>query len=588
MSALPRQEIINRRMPIVVFFLATISGLLLFAVSRYQWLPPEVQREFLLRGQANVSSVRRLPAERGLIFDRQGQPLAFNTIEYEIGVSPNLITRDKRLDVARQLGVILQRDEYELLQLLNSNTSWQLIARPVSAQIGQQIADLNIFGLIINPLSKRFYPQGELMSQVLGFVIESNDNTRGAMGVEGSYNQTLAGRTLQEQVSAIPFGLPSDTKPTGQRGMSLVLTIDRDIQFWVEEELRRALEQTGATRGTVIVMNPRNGDILAMASLPSFDPNNFIRVSDPALLRNPAISETYEPGSVMKVLTIAAALEQGVITRDWTYNDQGVLTVGGINVRNWDRRAYGLVDVTTLLVDSLNVGAATVAMSMGTDEFYSRMRAFGIGQPTRVDLTGEEAGIMKVPGDPDWSEANLATNSYGQGLSVTPLQMLTAVNAIANDGLMMQPRIVYQIIDGDKVIDAQPSALGRVISKQTADIVTEMMVQVVEREGGVARARVNGYTIAGKTGTAEIPSPTGYETGPNSSIVTFVGFLPADDPHISVLIKLDRPNEYWGSIVAAPVFRQVAERLVILLGIPNDQTRQLLQADGGRVNSGGR
>ncbi len=588
MSALPRQEIINRRMPIVVFFLATISGLLLFAVSRYQWLPPEVQREFLLRGQANVSSVRRLPAERGLIFDRQGQPLAFNTIEYEIGVSPNLITRDKRLDVARQLGVILQRDEYELLQLLNSNTSWQLIARPVSAQIGQQIADLNIFGLIINPLSKRFYPQGELMSQVLGFVIESNDNTRGAMGVEGSYNQTLAGRTLQEQVSAIPFGLPSDTKPTGQRGMSLVLTIDRDIQFWVEEELRRALEQTGATRGTVIVMNPRNGDILAMASLPSFDPNNFIRVSDPALLRNPAISETYEPGSVMKVLTIAAALEQGVITRDWTYNDQGVLTVGGINVRNWDRRAYGLVDVTTLLVDSLNVGAATVAMSMGTDEFYSRMRAFGIGQPTRVDLTGEEAGIMKVPGDPDWSEANLATNSYGQGLSVTPLQMLTAVNAIANDGLMMQPRIVYQIIDGDKVIDAQPSALGRVTSKQTADIVTEMMVQVVEREGGVARARVNGYTIAGKTGTAEIPSPTGYETGPNSSIVTFVGFLPADDPQISVLIKLDRPNEYWGSIVAAPVFRQVAERLVILLGIPNDQTRQLLQAEGGRVNSGGR
>lgn len=588
MSALPRQDIINSRMPIVIFFLATISGLLLFAVSRYQWLPPEVQREFLLRGQANVSSVRRLPAERGLIFDRQGQPLAFNTIEYEIGVSPNLVTRDRRLDVARQLGVILQRDEFELLQLLNTNTSWQLIARPVNAQIGQQIADLNIFGLIINPLSKRFYPQGELMSAILGFVIESNDNTRGAMGVEGSYNQTLAGRTLQEEVSAIPFGLPTDTKPTGQRGMSLVLTIDRDIQFWVEEELRIAIAQTGATRGTIIVMNPRNGDILAMASLPTFDPNNFIRVSDPNLLRNPAVSEAYEPGSVSKVLTVAAALEQGVITREWTYNDQGTLTVGGINVRNWDRRAHGLVDTTTLLVDSLNVGAATVAMAMGTDEFYARMRAFGMGQATRVDLTGEEAGIMRVPGDSDWSESNLATNSYGQGVTVTPLQMLTAINAIANDGLMMQPRIVYQIIDGDKVIDSQPSALGRVISKQTADIVTEMMVQVVEHEGGVARARVNGYTIAGKTGTAEIPSPTGYETGANSSIVTFVGFLPADDPQISILIKLDRPNEYWGSIVAAPVFRQLAERLVILMGIPNDQTRLLLQAEGGRISSGGR
>jgi cell division protein FtsI/penicillin-binding protein 2 len=583
MGTLSRQDTINRRVPFVIGFLVFVSGALLIAVSRYQWLPPSVQREFLLRGEQNVSTFRRLPAERGVIYDRDGEPLAFNTIEYEIGVSPNLIVDSRKIEVARQLAVILQRDELELLNLLDNNSSWQLIARPVNAQIGQQIADLNLFGVIINPMSKRYYPQGILASQLIGFVIpDNNDTTRGAMGVEGYYNQALAGRTLEEEVSNIPFVLPDDTRQTAQRGMDLVLTIDRDLQFWVETELQNAITNTGSTKGTIILMDPRNGDILAMASYPTFDPNNFKEVSDPSLLSNPAIGETYEPGSVMKVLTVAAALEQGVITPQWTYNDTGRLDVGGITVQNWDRNAYGVVDTTTLLVNSLNVGATTVALNMGKDEFYMRLRAFGIGVPTRVDLPGEEAGILKVPGDPDWSESNLATNSYGQGVSVTPLQMLTAVSAIANDGLMMQPRIVKQIIAGDQVINSQPSALRRVISKETADIVTQMMVSVVEDENGVGRARVDGYTIAGKTGTAEIPSPTGYEA--DSSKVTFIGFFPADDPQVAVLVKLDRPTEYWGSMVAAPVFHDLAQRLIILMGIPSDQVRLQLENSGGEVS----
>jgi cell division protein FtsI/penicillin-binding protein 2 len=580
--AISRQDVINRRVPFVIGFLIVISGLLLVAVSRYQWLPPSVEREFLARGRSNVSELRRLPAERGIIYDRDGQPMAFNTIEYEVGLSANLITSDRRVEVARQLAVILNLDEMSILEKLNTNAPWQLLARPVSADVGRRVAELKILGVVLNPIQKRYYPQGELASQVLGFVIpDNNDVTKGAMGVEGYYNQALAGRTLEEQITNIPFVLPDDRRTNAQRGMGLVLTIDRDLQFWVETELRAAMEQTGSTRGTIILMNPRNGDILAMASLPTFDPNNFVRVEDPALLKNPAISETYEPGSVMKVLTVAAALEMRAITPDWTYNDTGGLDVGGIRVRNWDRAAHGVTDVTGLLVQSLNVGAATVALEMGADEFYTRMRAFGMGVPTRVDLPGEEAGIMRVPGDPDWSEANLATNSYGQGMAVTPLQMLTAINAIANDGLMMQPRVVSQIIDGDQVINSQPSALGRVISKETADLVTQMMVRVVEDEGGAGLARVPGYTIAGKTGTAEIPSATGYEA--NASIVTFVGFFPADNPQVSVLVKLDRPRDYWGSRVAAPVFSTLAKRLVILMGIPNDQVRQQLQA----ISAGG-
>jgi cell division protein FtsI/penicillin-binding protein 2 len=463
---------------------------------------------------------------------------------------------------------------------LLTNSSWEQIARPVTADVGQAIAELDLLGVIINPLSQRSYPQTQLAAPVIGFVIEDNDNTRGALGVEGSYNDQLAGRVIDQEVSNIPFEIPLETRETRQRGMDVVLTIDRDIQFWAETELQRALEQYNSPRGAILIMDPRNGDILAMASAPTFDPNNFIQVEDPALLRNSTISDSYEPGSVMKVLTVAGALEKGVITPEWTYTDQGRLDIGGITVENWDDRAYGLVDTTTALVRSLNVGMATIAIQMGPEDFYAMLGAFGIGQPTRVDLPGEEAGILKVPGD-DWSESDLATNSFGQGVSVTPLQMLTAVNAIANDGLMMQPRVVRQIVDGDQVINAQPSA-RRAISAETARIVADMMVRVVEDPNGAPLARLDGYTIAGKTGTAQIPTPTGYSQ--NESITTFVGFFPADDPQVSVLIMLDRPNGYWGSQTAAPVFRRLAERLVILMGIPNDEIRRNLREEGGVVN----
>lgn len=580
-SPVDQRETINNRLSVVIAALVITSALLVLALARYQWLSPDVEREFLLRGQANTSAIRRLPAERGVIYDRSGQPLAFNVLQYEVGVSPSLVTDARTL--ARELGTILNTDEYAIFERITSDVPWVQIARPVPAEQGQQIAELDNIAVRIDPLSKRFYPQGSLASQVIGFVIEDGDGTLGALGIEARYNDQLAGRALDQEVSTIPFSLPTDPDRS-QRGMDVVLTIDRDLQYWVESELARVIQEQDAAGGTVIVMDPRRGDILAMASLPTFDPNDFVNVSDPSLLRNTAVSGIYEPGSVMKVLTVAGALEQGVVTRDWTYNDQGLLEVGGVRVQNWDRQAYGATDLTSALVDSLNVGMATVALEMGPERFYSALRAFGIGQPTRIDLAGEEAGILKVPGDPDWSESDLATNSYGQGVSVTPIQMITAVAAIANDGLMMQPRIVQQWLDGDKVVNAQPAALGRAVSPQTAALVTEMMTRVVTE--GVDNVVIPGYSIAGKTGTAQIPAPLGYETGPKSSIASFIGFLPADDPQVVVLIKIDRPVGYWGSEVAAPMFRRLAERLVILLDIPTDAVRQNLANQGGVVGGG--
>lgn len=573
-----QQEIIRRRLPIVIVGLIVAALVLLVRLASFQFqLPPEVVS--YLEGLRNSGYTRtlELAAARGVIYDRNGEPLAVNTLEYQIGVSPNLVSNPQ--DLAVQLASVLGLNERETYERIISDRPWVLLAPRVSAEVGQRIADLNLGAAVtMSPIPRRSYPQGTLASQVVGFV---GGDLRGYYGVEGYYHEQLAGRTRDEQVSNIPFDIPqNDLEP--DRGSSIVLTIDRDVQFVAESELLRAISETGAIRGTIIVMDPRNGEILAMASFPSFDPNAYFNIEDPSVLRNIAVADNYEPGSVMKVITVAAAIEHGVITPDFVYNDQGALSVGGITVRNWDRAAHGVVDATQILVESLNVGAATISTMMGPDLYYEALADFGFGRRTGVDLQGEEAGTMYTPGHPDWSESMLATNSFGQGIAVTPLQMLTAVNAIANSGLMMQPHVVYQIVDGDRVYNAQPAALGRPISASTAQILTNMMVEVV-RSGLDDAASVPGYTVAGKTGTAEIPTPIGYEQ--NASIVTFVGFLPADSPQISVLVRLDRPRDYWASLVAAPVFQRLAERLVVLLEIPPDDVRFQLAAQGGSVTN---
>lgn len=578
----PQQQTIQTRLPFVIIFLISMAGFLLIQLANFQFYPREVAQELELRSAASSNAIRRIPAERGLIYDRDGESLAFNALQYGVGVSPNLVADPRRL--ATELALILERDEFELYQILTSDENWVLVDRPIQAEQGQAIADLDEISMTIDPIPRRFYPQGSLAGHIIGFVIE--EGLQGSMGVEGSYNDTLAGRVLDQTVSNIPFDLPEED-PTEQRGQDIVLTIDRDIQFWVETELFLAINQTGSTRGSIIVMDPRNGDILAMASYPEFDPNNFIDIEDPDLLRNPAITDVYEPGSVMKVLTVASALEKGTITPDWTYNDQGRLELGGIVIENWDNNAYGVVDVSQVLIRSLNIGVTNIALEMGTDDFYSMMRSFGLGLRTGIDLYNEQSGIIKVPGDSDWSESDLGTNSFGQGVAVTPIQMITAFAAIANDGIMRQPRIVKQIITDEGVQEAQPITIRRVVSEETANIVTDMLVRTVNE--GVPQAILPGYTIAGKTGTAEIPTAISYEQGANSSITSFIGFLPADDPEVVVMVKLDRPDDYWGSEVAAPVFKRLADRLVILLEIPVDDIRRGLATsslDGVETTSG--
>lgn len=576
MQTYPQQEIFRKRLPIVVAMLLVVSGILLVRLISFQFpLDPAVDAYLRNLRDSGYGRTLSLAGARGNIYDRHGETLAVNTLEYRIGVSPSLVA-DPRLTATR-LSTILGLNELDLYEAITSDQIWVRIAPSVSAELTQRVRALGLPELTFDAVPRRSYPQGSVASQILGFV---GGDLRGYYGIEGHYNDQLAGQVYQANVSNIPFVVPI-TDWQQERGRDVVLTIDRDVQFVAESELLDAINTYGAVSGSVIVMNPRNGDILAMASYPSFDPNTYFNVADEKLLANPAISEQYEPGSTFKVVVMAAALETGTITPDWGYNDTGQIVVGGQTISNWNRQSFGYSNATQVLVNSLNVGMATISTMMGTTNFYTMMDKFGIGKATGIDLEGEQNGTMYVPGDEHWSESNLGMNAFGQGIAMTPLQLITAVSAIANDGLMMQPRVVHEIVEGNQVFETRPVTLGRPISAETAHTVRDMMVSVVN-EGLDGRASLPGYTIAGKTGTAEIATPIGYLDG--ASIGSFIGFFPADDPQVIVLVKLDRPTDFWGSQTAAPAFRRLAERLTILLEIPTDDVRAQLAAQGGSVN----
>lgn len=505
--------------------------------------------------------------ERGTIYDRNGAVLAANGADYQISVAPNLVTEPEELSAA--LASILQKPVYEMIGAVESDESFVMLAGRVSADVADLVRDLSYDGVQVDPLLRRFYPQGTLMCHELGYV---DFDGNGGGGLEGYYQTELAGEAASGLIPISP--LSAQQSVIAREGADLVLTVDRTVQFVVEEYLQRGLQEYGAVSGTIIVLNPRTGAILALANNPCYQPYTFFEVQDESLLLNPAISKQYEPGSVMKLVTMAAALDSGVVVPQSTYYDAGVLEVGGHTTVNWDRSAPGTTDMTTLLARSLNVGAATLATWMGPETFYDYYQRFGFGRPLGIDLMAEIGGTMPLPGSELWAESFLATNAYGQGLAVTPLQMLVAASALANEGRLMQPYLVQEIRSNHGTYVHQPIELSRPIGAETAHQVTAMAITAVSRE--VYEAQVEGYTIAGKTGTAQIAENGIYH--PSDTIASFIGWLPADDPQIIVLVKLDRPTvSPWGSQTAAPLFAELAKELVVLLGIPPDDVR--LQAD---------
>jgi cell division protein FtsI/penicillin-binding protein 2 len=548
-----------------LYFVATFMGL--FAMVLIARL---IQFQVIEQEETAGHAISEYPViewpDRGMIYDRNGAVLAANSADYQIGATPNMVTDPQELATA--LAPILQEQRYQLLAKLQANRPYVPVAGRVSPEIADSIRALPYRdGLQIEPLPRRFYPQGELLSHTLGYV---DFEGSGRSGIEGYYDRELAGEAASQWVRLSPLEVQQDVN--AREGADITLTIDRTVQYTVERHLREAVELYGCESGSIIVINPKTGEILAMASEPGFEPYDFFEV-DPDKILNPVVSKQFEPGSVMKLITMAAALDSGTVTPETTYYDSGELFVGGHRTVNWTRLAHGQVDMTTLLAQSLNVGAATLAVWMGTDAYYDYMQAFGFGQQTGIDLTAEASGQMPLPGEAMWEESFLATNSYGQSIGTTPVQMVTALSALANEGKMMQPFLVKEIRRGKGVYINESTILSEPVSKETAQQLTAMSTNALRI--AIPESQVEGYTVAGKTGTAQIPENGIYL--PDAVIGTFAGWLPADSPEILVYVKLDRPDIPWGSQTAAPTFAKLARELVVMLDIPPDNIR--LQGD---------
>lgn len=539
---------------------------------------------------------------RGQIYDRWGNLLAGNTLVYEVGVQVGAV---RNIDtVAFALAQVMaghpeydhadyhdevlavleaaQEEGRSYVQLADFVTPAELEQLRQWAESYSNLPDVpygdtqqpSLVGMVYRPRLMRVYPEKALAANVMGFVNRDGD---GLFGVEQQFNDLLAGEPQSVWMTLDPYRV--DEIPEMEEGADLVLTIDREIQAAVENVLDNALESSGAEGGTILVMDPETGEILAMASWPRMDPNVYWEYSDFFPENQPynrAVSTEYEPGSVFKVLTMAAALDSGAVTPETVFVDTGVFQIGGIYIYNWNYGAWGPQDMGGCMQHSLNVCLTWVASEMGPNTFYQYMQAFGIGHRTGIDLAAEAYGRLKLPGDSDWYDADLGTNSFGQGVAVTPVQMLMAVSALANDGEMVMPHIVRSIVRDGYQYNPATQVVGKPISAETAHILTDMLTVSLEEEA--SDALIDGYRVAGKTGTAEIPGPFGYETDLTNA--SFVGWGPAEDPQFLVYVWLEKPTSSpWGSVVAAPVFRQVVEELVVLMDLPPDAVRARLGSE---------
>jgi cell division protein FtsI/penicillin-binding protein 2 len=566
----------RRRLRLLIVLLVGLLIMILAQLAQVQLVSHPFYKAW-----AKDQRVRRIvmgEPPRGVIRDRNGHLLAGNSVMYSIEADTAYVLDP---EAAAALGSVLHVPASHIRQLLESEEMWVQIASPVSKEVGEQIADLGFFGITVRPLWERRYPEGKLASHVLGFC---NAEGKCFYGVEGFYDSLLQAERLEwegpvdsasEQIpwNAVPVVLP-------QPGTDLVLTLDRTMQALVEEELASSVQQYQAEGGTIIVMDPRTFEILALASLPDYEPGKYVAFfgQDEPPFEDPAVCWQYEPGSVVKVLTVAAALDAGLVTPETIYDDQGWIEVGGQVIENASRQPYGEQTVADILIKSLNVGSAWLSTKMGPGIFYRYLQAFGLGQSLGVDLAGEVPGQLWLPGDYEhWYDSSLGVNSFGQGLAVTPLQMIAAVATVANDGERLRPHIVAQRIAPDGAVSTyRPVAGVQVIAPQTARVLAEMMVRVVEE--GVTQARVEGYRVAGKTGTAQIPIPGGYDK--EGTITSFVGFGPVPNPQLVILVKLDRPKTSpWCLDTAAPTFSRLATRLFLVLGIPPEGV-QVAEAGG--------
>jgi len=558
----------EHRNRLFVIFLVFIA---VFAIFTLRLVSIQVFKSYSLTklayNQHNI--LIELPPERGDILDRASHKLAVDRNVYSLSASPDLISEDKKEDYADELSGILEMDRAEILARLKSDKTFVWIRRELEKDTSDKVEGLRLRGLKLAKERKRFYPNGKLASHVIGFA--GIDDT-GLEGVELAYDGYLKGtpgfrwtikdakrrNILSKDLKVIP---PSD-------GLDLVLTIDETIQHIAESRLDKAYADSKAASATIIVMDPHNGDILALANRPTYDINDFSSTERSAM-RNRAVTDIYEPGSIFKIVTASCAVENGVAspTQEF-FCENGEYATGGRILH--DHEPYETLTFSEIIARSSNIGVTKIAELLGKDEISRYIKLFGFGRPTGIDMPGEAKGIVRPARD--WSGVSISAIPIGQGVAVTSMQMISAISIIANGGYLVTPRVVSEIRDkSGNVIKKNSSAVVRpILRKRTADIMKDILKSAVE-DGTGMNARLERYTSAGKTGTAQKVEPGGGYSH-KRFVASFAGFAPAGDPRIAILVTLDEPGPvYYGGAVAAPVFKDVARDVLRYLRVDPDR-----------------
>ena len=499
--------------------------------------------------------------QRAVIYDRNLHPLAISVEVESVFAVPGEVADPAK--TARVLAPVLRMDAAELRSRLEGTGpkyfSW--LKRKVTAREADHIRELNIKGIYFQKENKRFYPKRELAAHVLGYV---GVDDQGLAGIELTHEETIRGRAgqllIERDARQRWF---RRTGRSSEPGQSVVLTLDETIQYIAERELADAMKASRALAGTIIVLDPFTGEVLAMANAPTFNPNKYANVR-PEVLRNRAIADAYEPGSTFKIITVASALEEGLTDPDEIIDCQmGGIVLAGHTIRDW--KPFGMLSVSQILQNSSDVGAIKLAMRVGNQKFYRYWKSFGFGSPTGIELPGEAAGLTKPP--ERWSKISIGAMAMGQEIGVTPLQLAAATSVVANGGWWVPPHILREGADATPG-DVDRTVARRVLSPQTADQLQRILASVVTTGTG-RLSRPDGYTAAGKTGTAQKIDPANGRYSPTDHVASFVGYVPAESPMFTILVALDSPRgRYHGGDVAAPIFKRVAAQVLAYRNVP--------------------
>ncbi|MBI4164158.1 MAG: transpeptidase family protein [Acidobacteria bacterium] len=547
---------------------AFMAAWLLLLAGRLYHLQIIQYVDLVARGERQQQRTIEIAPTRGTIYDREMQPLAMSLAVDSVFADPSEFPKPEM--VADLIGPVLGIEKSDLLAKFKAFKSFCWVKRKVSSEESARLRDLNLKGIYFQKEMKRFYPKGDLAAPVIGYV-GLDDNGLG--GLEYRFNDSIKGTPGRALIAtdARRQSFESSTQE-GQRGKNLVLTLDQNIQFIAEKAIAEAAAKWHMAGGTVIVQQPNTGEILAMASYPTFDPNNFGQSTGESR-KNRAVSQVYEPGSTFKLVTVAAALEEEITSPKEVIDCQrGSIVLAGHVIH--DDHPHGSLTVSQVMAQSSGVGVIKLGLRLGEDRFYRYVKAFGFGDETGIELPAEERGLLRPPSR--WSGISLGEMSTGQEVGVTPLQIISACSAIANGGVLMKPRVVREIFEGDRhqPIIAVPGR--RVVSARTSELMKEILTEAVEAGTG-STAKLNGFTAAGKTGTAQkIDSSGSYSK--THYIPSFVGFAPVSKPAVTILVVIDSPvGAIYGREVAAPVFRSIAEQTLGYLNVPQDNPSKYLQ-----------